>query len=87
MTRRTRRVGQPPRLPRGFVAHECATEGCTDIATIVVRGPKGCEWALCPQDWRELRRQTLGLLETVRMLDHPPWSQDNVAGDADEASR
>jgi hypothetical protein len=70
------------------MAYECATDMCTDIATIVVHGPKGCEWALCSEDWRTLQRQTLGLMEIVRALDRPTCArtgcQDEAAAVIDE---
>jgi hypothetical protein len=70
------------------MAYECAADMCTDIATIVVRGPKGCEWALCAADWRTLQRQTLGLMEVVRALDRPTCArtgcQDEAAAVIDE---
>jgi hypothetical protein len=86
--RRTRTVSPFWQLPGGAMAYECAADLCTDIATIVVRGPKGCEWALCPEHWRHLQRQTLGLMEIIRTLDRPTCSrrhcQDEAAAVIDE---
>jgi hypothetical protein len=70
------------------MAYECAADMCTDIATIVVRGPKGFEWALCPDHWRTAQRQTLGLMAVVRALDRPTCArrdcQDEAAAVIDE---
>lgn len=58
-------------LPGGAVAYECVAEHCQEIATIVLRGPKGYEWSLCTDDWQLLNRRALGLMEIVRMLERP----------------
>jgi hypothetical protein len=81
--KRTSRTAIPRwQLPGGVMAHECAAESCTEIGTVVVRGPKGCEWALCPAHWRHLQRWTLGLMETVRTLDRPTCSRSDCHDEA-----
>jgi hypothetical protein len=82
MTRRTRTAAPYWQLPGGVMAYECAADMCTNIATIVVRGPKGCEWALCAADWHSLQRQTLGLMEIVRRHERPSCSQSDCQDDA-----
>ena len=58
-------------LPGGVIAYPCVAKDCLEIATIVVRGVKGIEWPLCPDDWRAIYRQTRGLIENVRTLERP----------------
>ena len=81
MTTRTP-IGLHWQLPGGAVAYECVGEHCQEIATIVIRGPKGYEWTLCPDDWQLLNRRTLGLVESVRVLDRPGCFRPDCADEA-----
>lgn len=84
-------IGLHWQLPGGAIAYECVGERCQELATIVVRGPKGYEWSLCPDDWQQLNRRALGLMDVVRVLDRPacfrPDCQDEAVAVMEDLDR
>jgi hypothetical protein len=76
------------KLQGGVIAYPCASPDCMEIASIVVRGVKGVETPLCPDDWRTIQRQGRGLVENVRLLERPscfrPDCQDEAVAVMDD---